>query len=190
MTERWRCFVAVPLDAPVREALERAREPWMGRPDLAGLRWTDPSAWHLTLAFLDDVDAISVPDVVASVRRVAERNAPMRLPAGGLGAFPTPARARVAWYGVADPGSRLAGLARDLGSELRVEVGDPFRPHVTIARARRQPVDLRRWLADAAEAAPTSTVAADAIELMRSRLGGGPAAYETLSTIALAEASA
>jgi 2'-5' RNA ligase len=190
MTERWRCFVAVPLDASIREALGRAREPWMGRPDLAGLRWSDPSAWHLTLAFLGDIDATSVSDVVGSIRRVAERHAPMRLPAGGLGTFPTPARARVAWYGIGDPGSHLAGLARDLGAALGVEVGDPLRPHVTIARARREPVDLRRWLADAAEVAPSMTVAADAIELMRSHLRGGPAAYETLSTIALAGARA
>jgi 2'-5' RNA ligase len=190
VTERWRCFVAVPLEASVRKALELAREPWMGRPDLAGLRWSDPSAWHLTLAFLGDVDAASVSDVVASVRRVAGRHGPMRLPAGGLGAFPVPARARVAWYAIGDPASHLARLARDLGSELGIEVGEPFRPHVTMARARRGPVDLRNWLADAAAAAPTTTVAADAIELMRSHLGGGPAAYETLGTFALAEASA
>jgi 2'-5' RNA ligase len=114
----------------------------------------------------------------------------MRLPAGGLGAFPVPARARVAWYAIGDPASHLARLARDLGSELGIEVGEPFRPHVTMARARRGPVDLRNWLADAAVAAPTTTVAADAIELMRSHLGGGPAAYETLGTFALAEASA
>lgn len=185
MTERWRCFVAVPLDASVRVALEQAREPWMGRPDLAGLRWADPSAWHLTLAFIGEVDAASVPDVVASVRRVGERQAPIRLPAGGLGAFPTPARARVAWYAIADPGSCLSGLARDLGFELAVQVGDPFRPHVTLARARREPVDLRGWLADAAGAAPSTTVAADAIELMRSRRGSGPATYETLASIPL-----
>jgi 2'-5' RNA ligase len=190
MTERWRCFVAVPLDASVRDALQQAREPWIARPDLAGLRWSDPSAWHLTLAFLGDVDASSVPDIVTSVCRVAGRHAPMRLPAGGLGAFPTPARARVAWYAIGDPGSHLAGLARDLGSELGLEVGDPFRPHVTLARARREPVDLRGWLADAAEVAPSMTLRTDAIELMRSHLGRGPAVYETLSTIALAGAPA
>lgn len=190
MTERWRCFVAVPLAASARDAIERFREPWMGRRDLGGLRWVDPSAWHLTLAFLGDVDTASVRDVIATVRRVAERHAPMRLPAGGLGAFPMPARARVAWCGIGDPGSHLAGLARDLGSELGVEVGDPFRPHVTIARARREPVDLRGWLADAADVAPSTTVAAGAIELMRSHRGKNPAAYETLASIPLAGARA
>ena len=186
MTERWRCFVAVPLDTSVRDTLEQARDAWIGRPDLGGLRWSDPSAWHLTLAFLGNVDAASVQEVIASVRRVAERHAPLRLPAGGLGAFPTPARARVAWYAIGDPASHLAALARELGSALGVEVGDPFRPHITLARARREPADLRGSLAEAADVAPSTTVAATAIELMRSHLGGGPAAYETLATIPLA----
>jgi 2'-5' RNA ligase len=189
MTDRWRCFVAVPLDASVRTALVRAREPWLDRPDLDGLRWSDPAAWHLTLAFLGDVDASAVSEVAAAAGAVAERHGPMRLPAGGVGAFPVPARARVAWYGIDDPRSRLAALARDLGEALHVEVGDPFRPHITLARARRDPLDLRRWLADAAETAP-STIAVQRIELMRSHRGSGPAAYETLVSISLTGAPA
>lgn len=189
MTERWRCFVAVPLDASIRTALERAREAWLDRPDLVGLRWTDPAAWHVTLAFLGDVDAPMVPAVAAATGAVGERHGPMRLPAAGVGAFPTPGRASVAWYGIGDPRSGLAALARDLGSELGVQVGDPFRPHVTLARARREPVDLRRWISDAAQAAP-STIVVRRIELMRSHRGRGPAAYETLASIPLTGASA
>ena len=185
MTERWRCFVAVPLDASVRTALERARAPWLERPDLAGLRWTEPSAWHLTLAFLAGVDASAVPEVTSATRAVAAHHASMQLPAGGVGAFPAPARAKVAWYAVGDPEGRLADLARDLGATLRVEVGDPFRPHVTLARARRAPVDLRGWIADGGEVVPSTTILVDRIELMRSHRGRGPAAYETLASMPL-----
>lgn len=114
----------------------------------------------------------------------------MQLTAGGVGAFPMPARGRVAWYAVDDADRRLADLAHDLGAALRVEVGDPFRPHITLARARRGPVDLRPWLADAAEAAPVATIAVDRIELMRSHLRRGPAAYETLASMPLTGARA
>lgn len=190
MTERWRCFVAVPLDSSVRTALERARLPWLGRPDLDGLRWSDPAAWHVTLAFLGDIDVSAVPALASVIGASAGRHSPMRLAAGGIGAFPVPARARVAWYGLGDPKSRLGDLAHDLGGALNVDVGDPFRPHVTLARARREPVDLRRWLGDAAATAPTATIAVDRIELMRSHLGRGPAAYETLVSIPLTGASA
>ncbi len=190
MTERWRCFVAVPLEASVRTALERVRESWLDRPDLDGLRWSEPSAWHVTLAFLGDVDASAVSEIARAARAAAGRHGPMRLPAGGLGAFPAPARARVAWYGIGVPRSNLEGLARDLGLALGVEIGDRFRPHVTLARARRGPADLRSWLADAAEATPAATIVVDHIELMRSHLGGGPAAYETLASLPLSGASA
>jgi 2'-5' RNA ligase len=190
MTERWRCFVAIPLDPSVRIALERAREAWLDSPDLDGLRWSDPAAWHLTLAFLGDVDASAVPEVTSAARAVAERHAPMRLPTGGVGAFPVPARARVAWYAIGDPRSLLSHLAHDLGAALHVEVGDPFRPHVTLARARRGPVDLRHWVADAVASAPSATIAVDRIELMRSQRGSGPATYATLESIPLAGAPA
>jgi 2'-5' RNA ligase len=190
MTERWRCFVAVPLDESARTALERAREPWLHRPDLDGLRWSDPTAWHLTLAFLGDIDADAVPGVVSAARDVADRHGPMRLPAGGVGAFPVAARARVAWYAISDPHANLSDLARDLGAALNVDVGEPFRPHVTLARARREPMDLRSWIADADEAAPPTTIGVDRVELMRSHLGSGPAAYETLASIPLTGAPA
>lgn len=185
MSERWRCFVAAPLDISVRTALEQARRPWLARPDLEGLRWTEPASWHLTLAFLGDVEASAVPAIAAAVGEVAGRHGPLRLQAGGVSGFPVPARARVAWYGIDDPESRLGNLARDLGAALQVEVGDPFRPHVTLARARRIPVDLRPWISDASASVPPMTVSVDGIELLRSRLGSGPAAYETLASMPL-----
>ena len=75
-----------------------------------------------------------------------------RCATGGLGAFPSPGSARVLWYGVADPDGRLAALAGDLTGALGLDGRGPFRPHVTLARARREPVDLRRWLGAAASA--------------------------------------
>lgn len=190
MTERWRCFVAVPLGDTLRSTLADAVDSWRREPPADALRWSDPSAWHVTLAFLGPVDAASVPSIAGAARSVAARHAPMCLAAEGLGSFPGPARARVAWYAILDPADRLTGLARDLGAVLGVDVGNPFRPHVTLARARREPVDLRRWLTDAAATAPTATIEVDRIELMRSHLGRGPAAYETLASIPLTGASA
>jgi len=49
-----RCFIALPLPGPAREALARCliplRELW---PRLA---WTAPAGWHISLAFLGEVD--------------------------------------------------------------------------------------------------------------------------------------
>jgi RNA 2',3'-cyclic 3'-phosphodiesterase len=181
MTETWRCFVAVPLGDELRLALRASVEGWRDEPDVAGLRWTDPDSWHVTLAFLGSVDADRIDGIVAALREVAAAQRPMRLATGGLGAFPSAGRARVVWYGVADPDGRLAGLARDVRGATGVE-GSPFRGHVTLARARRQSVSVRDLVA---RASPTGTLAVDHVALMRSHLGRGPARYEALADVEL-----
>ena len=182
MTERWRCFVAAPVPPDLRASLADAVAP--RRTDDA-LRWSAPESWHLTLAFLGAVDPETVEKVRPQVSRVAGRHAPMRLVTGGIGAFPSASRARVVWYGVEDPDGRLAALAGDLARSLRLEAGSPFRAHVTLARVRRGPADLRGWLSEASASAPTGTLELRQLALMRSHLGQGAPRYETLVTMEL-----
>ncbi len=181
--DRWRCFVAVPIGEALRADLRTLVD---ARRDLDGLRWTDPDGWHITLAFLGPIHAAAVPGLTECLTSVAVQSS-MSFQSGGLGAFPTPARARVAWYGVEDAGGRLAGFADDVARALDLRVTQPFRAHVTLARSRRRPMDLRAWLASAS--APEGVVDVDRIALMRSHVGGGPARYETLSTIPLGVAA-
>jgi len=171
--------VAVPIGEALRADLRDLVDGWR---DLDGLRWTDPDGWHITLAFLGPIDAALVPVVTERLTSVAVQSG-MTLRTGGLGAFPTPARARVAWYGVEDADGWLARLASDVARALSLRVTQPFRAHVTMARARRRPVDLRPWLASAS--VPEGVLEVDRIALMRSYIGGGPARYETLATIPL-----
>ena len=184
MSERWRCFVAVPIGESLRSGLAEAVEGWKGGEDL---RCTDPANWHLTLAFLGPTDPARVPSIEAAMDDVASAHGPMHLPTGGLGAFPSPGRARVLWYGVEDSAGELGALARDLRSELGIEVAGPFRPHLTLARARRQPVNLAPWLADAS--APGGEVVVDRLQLMRSHLGRGPARYEVVGSAPMGAAA-
>lgn len=183
MGETWRLFVAVPIGDELRRSLAEAVEGWRRRPDLEGLRWTDPAGWHLTLAFLGATDPQAVPDVVAALRSVAASHAPMTLEGGRPGGFPSAGRARVAWYGIDDPDSRLRNLARDLRVVLGVDRASPFRPHLTVARAKEAAVDLRRWVAEAG--APSGRVEVGTVELLRSHLGRGPARYETIVSVEL-----
>lgn len=182
---RWRCFVAVPLGERLRADLADAVTGWRQRPDLAELRWADAASWHVTLAFLGSIDPEDLDRVISAVTEATTSHEPMRLATGGLGAFPSPGRARVAWYGVADPDRRLRSLAADLADRLGLDPADRFRAHVTLARARREPIDLRAWLAEAATSAPEGELTVDHVQLMRSHLGGGPARYETLATTKL-----
>lgn len=180
---RWRCFVAVPLPDELRTRLAAAVAGWRSRPELAGLRWVEPAGWHVTITFLGATDPAAVPAIDAGVAAIAAGHTPWIASVGGVGAFPSPSRARVAWYGVSDRDGRLSELAADLRSALAIEHAGPFRPHVTVGRTRRAQLDLRDWVANAS--APAGTLAIDRLELMRSHLGGGPARYETLATTLL-----
>jgi len=181
--ERWRCFVAVPIGAELRDDLRFAVDRWRSDEAGAGLRWSDPEAWHVTLAFVGATVPTLAPEQRDRLAAVARAHAATRCVTGGLGAFPTPGRARVAWYGVEDHDGRLARLAADVAGTLGLDASWPFRPHITLARARRQPVDLRSWLASAS--APAGVLTTDRIQLMRSHTGRDPARYETLASFKL-----
>ena len=182
-TERWRLFVAIPIGDALRADLTAAVERWRQRPDLAGLRWTEPASWHVTLAFIGPLEMSAVPDLVGRVTDAAAAHQPMQLRTGGVGGFPSTARARVAWYGVNDPDDRLATLATDVRSAAGVDIDGKFRGHITVARAKREQVDLRSWVRDGE--APPGEVPVDRVQLMRSHLGRGPARYEVLESIAI-----
>jgi RNA 2',3'-cyclic 3'-phosphodiesterase len=151
--ERWRCFVAVQLGGTLRADLARSVDAWQRDPELVGLRWADPAAWHVTLAFLGGIAAADIAAVETALKEVAGAAVAMTLRTGGLGAFPSAGRARVLWYRVDDTDGELAELAAAVSWALGLEPADRFQPHVTLARARREPVALRAWLGSAV--APT-----------------------------------
>jgi RNA 2',3'-cyclic 3'-phosphodiesterase len=175
----WRLFVGIPLTDALRADLAIAVETWRARREAEALRWTDPAGWHLTLAFLGAANPRRLPSLTTALQRLASAEPPFTLTTGGVGGFPSARRARVAWYGVADPDRRLDGLAKSVRRDLGVEAG-PFRGHLTLARAREEHgVDLGGWLRP--EEAPVGTLPVDRLVLYRSHLGHGPARYEAVA---------
>ena len=185
MSETWRCFVAMPIDDHLRRSLGAAMAAWREDPRTDGLRWIGPEALHLTLAFLGPIDPTSIEGVTRQIQRVGAMHAPMTRATGRLGAFARPGSARVLWYAVDDPDGSLAVIAADLNDALKLGQAEPYRPHITLARARRRSVDLRGWIEVASASAPEGAMAVRDLQLMRSHLGGGPARYETLGTFPL-----
>lgn len=182
MTERWRCFVAVSLGDELRTELADAAAAWRTHRGTDRMRWTDPSSWHLTLAFLGSIESAAVAAARHAVASVAADHRPFVVRTGGLGAFPSAGRARVLWYGV-ERSAALDGLVTDLRGALALETDEPFRGHVTLARSRGEAADLGPFLSESE--APSGAVAVDRLELMRSHLGGGPARYEQLGAAGL-----
>src|SRR5207344_3336682 len=112
-----RLFVAIALTAAAAGELDSAVAPLrLAWPEL---RWTGRDAWHLTLAFLGEVDEELTGKLGDRLERAAARHARLSLSLGGAGAFPTAARARVLWTGVKGDRHGLAVLAASVAAGAR-----------------------------------------------------------------------
>jgi RNA 2',3'-cyclic 3'-phosphodiesterase len=169
-----RLFVAVAIPAEVAGELEGAVAPL--RDAWPGLRWTRREAWHLTLAFLGEVNEAVVPRLTPRLERAAARHPSLSLAVGGAGTFPGAARARVLWTGVHGDRRALGALAASVAAGARragappAEEGRRFQPHLTLARCRA-PVDARDLVAGLSGYAG-SPWTAQKIYLIRSHLPG------------------
>ncbi|MGR7003477.1 F0F1 ATP synthase subunit A [Yinghuangia aomiensis] len=83
-----RLFVAVDPPSEAKAELRRALRPVVAqRPRL---RWTDDGAWHVTLVFLGDVAAATVPALCEALGAVAARHAEFHLMLAGTDRFGAP----------------------------------------------------------------------------------------------------
>jgi 2'-5' RNA ligase len=167
------------LDAAV-SVIERLR------PQLEGIRWTDPAKLHLTIKFMGSVPGDRLPDVIGICQKVAARHSPSTLVERGLGAFSSWRRARVLWVGYEDPEGAVGALARDLDGALG-ETGIArderrLRLHLTLGRART-PVPLPDLEDDPPPA--LEPVMVDGFVLFRSHLGRSGSTYEAIERIPL-----
>ena len=179
-----RLFVAIPIPSPVRDAVTALVDGVRGASDPAvrDVRWVRLDGLHLTIRFLGPTEEEHVADVASAVDRTAGAVSPFDVVIAGGGAFPSVARPRALWLGVAEGATDLAAAAAALDDAL-AEVGwtrdeRPYRAHLTLARSdgvRSGPAVARR-LIDAA-AAVREPFRAESLVLFESISGGGPARY-------------
>ncbi len=149
------------------------------------LRWASRESWHLTLAFLGDVDERVVPELSTRLQRAAGRHPSQRLAIDSGGAFPSLAQARVIWAGIRGDHPALAALAASVAAGARragappPDEGRKYRPHLTLARCR-QPVDATQ-LTTALSGFTGADWTAASISLVSSQLGAGPPRYNELA---------
>jgi 2'-5' RNA ligase len=164
-----RLFVAL---TPPPDAVSELREAAAAVSGLPALRWTRPDQWHLTLAFLGEVDDQALLDLAERLGRAAARHGPLTLALQGAGRFGN----RVLWTrvnGDVEALRRLAASVRAAARRARLAVEDrPYRPHLTLARGR-EGADLRPAV-DALDGFTGSPWTAAELNLVRSWLGSGP----------------
>ena len=189
----WRLFVAIDVGdaarAAIRTAQEHCRE--AGFP----LRPVATAGAHLTLRFLGATDPTRVPVLGAALRTVAAERGPFALHTAAPGAFPSAARARVLWLGLAGSPTQLSALQRATAAAL-ADCGvpherKPFHPHLTIGRivASTAPPAARTAALLAALPVVAAPLPVTAIHLLRSTLSPGGARYTTVLTAPLCGAA-
>jgi 2'-5' RNA ligase len=154
------------------------------------LRAVPIEQWHLTTAFYGEVAERTVPELTERLARAAARGGAMTLRLHGIGTFPKQAaNARVLWAGVDGDVAELARLADRCvaaGRRCGLAMEDrTYRPHLTLARARRDPVDLRDTMT-VLSSYDGPTWQATELRLVKSTLGP-QVAHETLATFRLPE---
>jgi 2'-5' RNA ligase len=178
-----RLFVAVDVPSELRRAASAAIEPL--RAALAQAQWVPVENWHVTVKFLGETTANVAQETTARLGALAEGVVAFPTRLSAVGAFPTPAAARVLWAGLDDRAGRLAELARAVDAALSpffAPASRPLTPHLTLARikpATRVPSSL------AGVAVPGDPFTVQEIVLYRSHPGRPAPHYEALARIPL-----
>jgi 2'-5' RNA ligase len=187
-----RSFIAIDLPAGVRaeltsleEKLKTRRHPFV--------KWVDPESMHLTLKFLGNVAADSIPQIVGAVSSVAPMHSPFKLQVADTGAFPNWQRPQVVWVGVGGELDRLNSLQKGLESVLSPlgfpPESRPFSAHLTLGRLRDRvtPDDRRRFaeFAQTVEFKTSLSFEVNAIRLMKSQLTPAGPIYSELAVARL-----
>jgi 2'-5' RNA ligase len=183
-----RLFAAVNLPTVLRQAIHAAATPLRD----AGLpvKWVEADGVHLTLKFLGDVAADRLPELSGALDRACAGMRGFEVAIGGFGAFPSGARARVIWLGCesAPPLELLQhAVEREYAAVGFPIEGRPFRPHLTLGRARPQARAGLGGLDALLEGTSfEGTWAVDAVDLMESTLSPAAARYAVCHCVALA----
>lgn len=184
-----RLFAALPVAAGARRAIRRDLGDLPERSDR--WRWTSADGWHVTLAFLGEVDDGALDDVARALRAAAAA-APSTI---GLHTGPAQVRdRRLLWLPLVD---EPRGAVAALGARLQRALAEADLPvdrrdvaaHLTLARARGRGRAAASSLPPALPH-PRASWTVDRVVVYRSVLGEGPARYEPVASTPLASTPA
>ncbi|MBC7287917.1 MAG: RNA 2',3'-cyclic phosphodiesterase [Armatimonadetes bacterium] len=189
--DEWRLFFAIPVSDEVRSGAAEVQKRLAAA--LGGMvKWVEPANLHVTLKFIGNVPATSVEQVKQIGWEAAAQAVGAEMVVRGVGAFPSPRRARVIWAGLHGDTRPVAQTAKTLDTAL-AQAGlakpedRPFTPHMTLGRIRRhgRPPDLTSAVSALAEV-ELGTVQFAGFVLMRSFLHPSGPVYEVIEHFAVA----
>lgn len=154
---------------------------------VSGAKWQRPEQLHITLLFLGDVEQGRIEGLCDVARDLPVEA--FELEVTGLGCFGQPRSPRNLWAGVQPPEpvaalngalkTRMAGLG--ITPESR-----PFRPHITLARFKKQRGSVEALLDDHRDSA-FGQFAVSEIVLLESSQGRNGSVYSVVERFPLAD---
>ncbi|MFE6710951.1 RNA 2',3'-cyclic phosphodiesterase [Streptomyces sp. NPDC057695] len=167
-----RVFIALAPPDEAKDELERALGPAYDA--YPRMRWNRVEDWHITLAFLGELPAAAVPPLRTPLADLAASRGPVELSLRGGGHFDE----RVLWSGIdgdLDALHRLAADVRGVVTACGIPFEDrPLRPHLTLARARRDDPSSTVALAAGLTGFAGRSWPAERLHLVGSDFGRGP----------------
>ncbi|MEV6211393.1 RNA 2',3'-cyclic phosphodiesterase [Kitasatospora sp. NPDC051914] len=167
-----RVFVALAPPDDAKDELARVLQPAYAQ--YPRLRWNRIEDWHITLAFLGELPATAVPLLRPVLAGLAASHSALQLGLRGGGHFDE----RLLWGGIDGDLEGLHLLAADVRELVRscgIGFRDrPLRPHLTLARSRRDdPTSVPRAAAGLAGFVGRPW-RAERLHLVGSNIGRGP----------------
>ncbi|MGW5867171.1 RNA 2',3'-cyclic phosphodiesterase [Streptomyces sp. NPDC055239] len=167
-----RVFIALAPPDDAKQELERALGPaYHAHPRM---RWNRIEDWHVTLAFLGEVPAPVVPLLHPPLAHLAAARSPLTLALHGGGHFDE----RVLWSGIDGDLEELHQLATQVRAVADscgiAHAHRPFRPHLTLARARRDTPSCAAQAAAGLTGFTGRPWKAERLHLVASNTGRGP----------------
>ena len=187
-----RAFIAVEILKGIQDAITQGTASLKNALPKPLVRWVAPHNVHLTLKFLGDVSPTTLQELAEAIKVETVSHGMFSISVGGLGAFPSPRRARVIWVGLEAPPA-LEALRRGVEAAAAqlgyAPEGRPFSPHLTIGRVEQNAsaADLQRIRAalEATKVGLLGTQQVEALHIFKSDLQPGGSVYTHLCTMPL-----
>jgi 2'-5' RNA ligase len=185
-----RAFIALEIPGEIQEAIAHSLSQLQKDLPKPLIRWVASKNVHLTLKFLGDVPPANLESLAAALAEETRNHAAFSFSVGGLGAFPSPQKARVIWVGLQAPPAliALADSIDTIAARLGFTAEDrPFSPHLTIGRVSHNVSgnDFHhiRTVLDGSTIGILGTVQVDALIIFKSVLLSGGPVYSRLYTL-------
>ncbi len=182
-----RAFFCLEIDKPLNRALA-ALAAQLRAQITARVAWVPARNFHVTLRFLGEIDPMLTLDLKRMAHAIAAEITPFDLTIDRLGAFPSPAHARVIWAGGEAP-LKFIDLVDQVNRGLAAFGFPPERKetiaHITLGRVKGRADSSVERVLTANRDIPGYTLQVDRVILMESALTRHGAVYNPLFSLSL-----